>query len=272
MSNLTPEEKFSDRLEITGYFTAGVAGILLLVYFSMIFFYQPVQTHTWGTKAAILLISIFLLGVGLLVPKENNLARVGFRLFFYSFAVFTYFRAVPRGEWYFGFALLYSVYVLWVLTHPVAVRVFRNLRPYEERQLPAANWFVLHRIILFLYALIVGLDGLFILTEPEVDYMYDTDLGTLYVFISLVLMFLLLFFRRLQNWARWCIILLCLTLGILTIPSTINPQVQNYLEYWKSLLKVFYFLGLAAYLIFSPTIKSIFQKPLDPAKSPKAAA
>ncbi|MCK5243589.1 hypothetical protein KAR34_14160 [bacterium] len=269
-NNLSPEEKFADRLEITGYFTAGMAGILLLVYFSMIFFYQPVQTHSLGTKALVLLTSIFLLCAGLFIPRENNLARIGFCLFFYCFAVFSYFRAVPRGEWYYFFGLLYAVYVLWVLTHPMAIRVFRKLRPYEERQIPAANWFVLQRVLLFLYALIIGWHGLFILTEPELDYMYDTDLGTLYVFLSLVLLFFLIFFRRLQNWARWCVILFCLALGVTAIPATINPQVQNYLEYWKSLLKVFYFLGVAAYLIFSPAIKSIFIKPpipITPAKT-----
>jgi len=269
---LSAEERFTDRLEIVGYFTASMAAIILIMYFGMIFFYHPVQLQPPATKLLILLLSIFVLSVGFFIPRANNVARISYRLFFYLFATFAYFRTFVRNEWFFAPVIAYAFYVLWVLGHPVSIRFFRKLRPHEEQQLPAADWFTLHRIILTWYSLITGINGLLILNGSGESLLYDPDKATLQIFLSLMLFFLLIFFRHLKNWARWCVAFISLIIGTTGIPDTISTQVQNYFEYWKTLANVFYFLGLAAYLIFSPRIKTIFKKsPADNSSTPVSA-
>ncbi|MCD4812872.1 hypothetical protein K8S19_04190 [bacterium] len=256
---LSREEHFEDRLEITGYFTSGVASIFLLIFFGMIFFYKPVQNLPPITQLFILLISIFLLTIGFFIPRGNNAARILFRIFFLWFGAYTYFKSIEQGQWFYLPLLLYSAYILWVLGHPVGIQFFRKLKPHEEKQKPVANWLTLHGTVLLLASCIAGLKGAMIISSTESDPLYDPDLGMLSLFLSLVFLFLLFFFRRMKNWARWCLILLSLTLGVFGIPETISTRITSYISYWKILTWVFYCVGLALYLIFSRKIQQAFR-------------
>ncbi|MBN1595111.1 hypothetical protein JW933_04205, partial [candidate division FCPU426 bacterium] len=263
---LSPEERTTDRIEIVGYFSSGAAAVTLVVYFGMMFFYKPVQLHSLGTQALVLSCCLLVLITGFFIPREKNLARILFKFFFYFLAVLGYYQTVNQGQWYLGLAAAYSLYALWVLTHPLAVSRFRKLCLHEQRQLPAAVGLTWHRIILSLYALVTFVNGLLILSAEDVK--QDIDQGMLKLFLALAIAFLLVFFRRLHNWARWCIILICLGLGFSGLPDTINPRIKNYLEYWQSLIFVFYFLGVSAYLAFSPLIRSVFiSRPAKPKTS-----
>lgn len=264
----TPEERFEDRLEIVGYLSAILAGIFLVTYFGMIFFYRPVQLHSPGTKLLVLLLSSVALYLGFFIPRYHNASRVAFRLFFLGLAVFAYFRSLAPGQWFFGLLLVYALYALWVLSHPRGLRFFRRLRPYEERVLPIAGWFTLHLVVLTLFALITAMQGLIILSRTGENLLHELDQGMFQLFLSLVVIFFLPFLRRLQNWARWCLALLCAGLGLTAVPATMSVTIQNYLAYWQTLAKVFYFLSVGGYLVFSPAVRRVFD---SPAAKPPAA-
>ncbi len=254
---LSPEDRFKDRIEIIGYFTAAAAGIMLIVYFSMIFFYQPVQLHSLGTKLGTLLLYSIVLTLGFFIPQYKNRARILYQVYFLGLAATAFILALERGRWLYGLFLVYSLYALWVLSHPVGIRFFRTLRPCEERILQTANWFVFYRVMLTLFMLVTAWKALNRLGLSETGLENDPAQGVLILFLSGIIFLLLLGLKRLHNWARWITALLGLGLGIFAIPDTVGAQ--NYLDYWKILAKVFFFLSLSGYLLFSPRIRESFK-------------
>ncbi|MCK5218578.1 hypothetical protein KAR10_03595 [bacterium] len=258
LNMLTPEERFKDRIEIIGYLTAAAAGIMLIVYFSMIFFYPPVQLHSLETKLGTLLLYSIVLTLGFFIPQYKNRARILYQVYFLALATVAFFQSLERGRWIYGLFLVYSLYALWVLSHPVGLRFFRALRPYEERILKIANWFVFHRVMLTLFMLVSAWKALTRLGLSETGLENDPAQGVLLLFLSGTIFLLLWGLKHLYNWARWIMALLVLSLGISALPDAVGAQ--NYLYYWKVLAKIFYFLGLSGYLLFSPLIRESFKK------------
>jgi hypothetical protein len=259
---LSQEDRFKDRIEIIGYFTAAAAGIMLIVYFSMIFFYEPVQRQTAGIKLGTLFLYSIILTLGFFIPQYKNRARIVYQVYFLGLAAVAFFQTLERGQWIYGLFLAYSLYALWVLSHPVGLRFFRPLRPCEERILKSANWFVFYRVMLTLFMLVSAWKALNRLGLSETSLENDPAQGVLVLFLSGLIFLLLWGLKRLHNWARWSTALLSFGLGIFAIPDTVGAQ--SYLDYWKVLAKVFYFLSLSGYLLFSPLIRASFKKSQGP--------
>jgi hypothetical protein len=257
---LSLDEQFRDRIEITGYFTIIGAGIFWLVYFAMIFFYSPVQQAALWIKLGLLILAALVMTNGFFIPQHKNTSRILYRGFFLGLSLFSYFHALEQGEWFYLPVLIYSLYVLWVLSHPVSIRFFRKLRPAEEQVLPAAGWLTLHTTLLNLYFWILVFKAGNALTSAADDPLYNPEQGLLQLVLAFFLFALLLFLRLRQNWARWLLAFLCLGIGCSALPDLGGPVRINW-DYAKALGRFLYFFFAAGlYLIFSPSLRNAFRK------------
>lgn len=262
MDWLSPEERLQDHIEIVGYGTAGLAGIGWVVYFGAIFFYAPLQNAPLGQHLGALLLLPFMLVLALLVPRHANLARLLLRLTLLGIAFAASLHLTDRLDWGWGLAGAFSLYAVWVLGHPVALRFFRPLRPSEQRRLAAGGGLTFHGAILTLYLLGLGWHGWERLLPAGSDLAAtEAEWGLLQIIGAMGLAMLELFLLQAHAWARWIMAGVALAIGLAALPATMNSQPGDYWNYWQTLVLAGYFLSLFAYLVWAPSVKRVFSAP-----------
>jgi len=268
---LSPEEIFSDHLEIVSYLTVAACGIFSLVYFGMIFFYRPVQLEDPVVKAGLLIGSLLMFGLAFLLPARKNFARILFRWFFLGMAVYAYFHSLERGQWWFLLALVFSIYSGWVLAHPGVAGFSRKLRPAEERLREGGGGLVFHQGILMTAAAVMTVRGLQALVVPSDDPASNPETGSMQLLAAFLVTFLVFFTRRLHAWARYTLAAFLGLAMLAGIPDTMTGRVENYLEYWKALIWVGYCGVASGVFFFSPGLNRVFKK-IPPATTPAGTA
>ncbi len=265
-SSLSTYDQYGDRIEIIGYGTTILSGMLFLTYFTMLFFSKTVQAQNSLDKLLILFFSLLLFTTGFFVPLHKNRARLLHRTLFLLLGSFSFFDFFDKGTWYFGVLFAYTLYGYWVLGHPMAIRFFRALKPREKPLQKHSGWIMAHLSIQTMLVLIFFLKGLVALINDATGTSLSQGMG--YLTLALFLSVLLWGLRRLKPWARWLIIIYSAAFFLVLFPRSLSDQVQNYLEYWKALFMAGYYLSLCLFFSFAPSVKALFQgRPAFPGKS-----
>ncbi len=256
-STLSTYDQYGDRIEIIGYSTTGLSGILFLTYFTMLFFSKSVQAQDGLDKLLILFFSLLLFTTGFFIPLHKNWARLLHRGLFLLLSSFSFFDFFDKGSWYFGLLFAYSLYGYWVLGHPMAVQFFRPLKPRETPLQKHSGWLMAHLSILTMLVLVFALKGMATLVNNSSQDAGGGGMG--YLSLALLLSLILWGLRRLKSWARWLMIIYSAVFFLVLFPRSLTDHVQNYLEYWKALFMAGYYLSLCLFFSFARSVKTKFQ-------------
>lgn len=257
-SVLSTADHYQDRLEIVGYGSTLAAGCVFLVYFTMLFFSSSVQAQSISSKLAILLFSLLFFIIGFFIPLYKNWARLWYRGLLLLITSFSFFELFDQGTWYFGLLFFYALYCYWVLSHPMSIQFFRPLSAREQPLTKRSGWYLAQLSMLNVLALVFFLKGWSGLMQTAHTNNVIQGLG--YLLLASCFLLLLWGLRRLKPWARWLMIITAGLFFVATLPRTFTQPSQTYFAYWKSLAITGYYLFLATFLIWAPSMKRLYQR------------